>query len=163
MYHVTTSLIPYQSDNVEMWMVQKSMGSKSTNDTKARSLWNFASHTHTLPELSEVMMDHNLMEILNKNCYTHSNLWYLMLRIVDGAEKLGTGECQTFCNIIVREKGVEYKCTQNCLNSCFLFEQTGVLPHVIVRDVLTIFWKNMWTSFHMIIKHASKSMWIAWY
>lgn len=50
--------------------------------------------THTLPKLSEAMMDHNLMGILNKHCYTHSNLWYLMLRTVDCAEKAGKEECK---------------------------------------------------------------------
>lgn len=50
--------------------------------------------THTLPDLSEVMKDHNLMETLGKHAYAHSNLWYLMLRVVGCAEKPGTEECK---------------------------------------------------------------------
>lgn len=68
MYHAMTSLVSYSSDDVETEIIRKprNITEKTTSDTKARTPCEILPPTHTLPDLSEVMMDHNLMEILSK-------------------------------------------------------------------------------------------------
>lgn len=64
-------------------------GTENTTTDKGHAPCEILPPTYTLPDLSEVMMDHNLMLILSKHTVTHSNL-----RIADCTEKPGTEECR---------------------------------------------------------------------